>query len=150
MREEVPVVVDEDGDGEAVLEHGAQGHSASERGEVVGVADDSRRVVRGTREGEADGGGSRGLLAHPPESLHERGQAGRAVVSVGGEPQGGRHLPRALHGREDEVGAARVQGQDHPRVVLEGGPHREPLFRPEGAPRRRRAMATAPRQGSPT
>ena len=52
---EVAVVVDENRYMKLVLQHGFQGHAATEGGQVLQVADDAVGVVGGTGEAETDG-----------------------------------------------------------------------------------------------
>ena len=55
VREEIAVVVDEDGHAEPVFEHRPERDPAAKGGKVAEIADHARRVVRGARKGEGDG-----------------------------------------------------------------------------------------------
>jgi hypothetical protein len=110
--EQVPVVVDVDGDGEAFLEHRAERDPAAKARQVAQVADDAAGVVRGAGEGEADGRGHRGAT-RPDEvkPLHDPREAPVQVVPAGRHGDALRHLPAALHRRKAETGTAGVERQ---------------------------------------
>ena len=118
--EQVGVVVDEDGQPELVLQIGAQRDAAFEAGEVGETArEHAVGVVRRSGEGETDGHGPfRKLVDDVLEPGPQILQQLRKVVGVGGEFEGVGDSFATSHGREAEMGAAGIQGDDCSGIVV--------------------------------
>ena len=109
VSEQVAVVVDESGEPELVLEHGAKRHIAVTR-QIPWTHDDAMEVIRRSGEGETDGHRRRGQLrAYSAEPFHNRVERPLQIVRVRRQREACHHRAVPLDGGEDEVGAARVQ-----------------------------------------
>jgi hypothetical protein len=117
---QVAVVIDESRNAEQVLQHWPERNAAAESREVAQVSDDAFRVIRRTREGEADG--RRQYWAHfsdARESFYDICQALVEVVAVGGHYDSFGHGFAAAHRRETETSPPGIERHDNSFVACQ-------------------------------